>query len=64
QIFTAQSSSSSYRSGLKPLDWANFSFSPLNLKPLDSIMDLDRSKTKSPEELISIGWDDGILGSL
>ncbi|WZZ85478.1 hypothetical protein YC2023_114057 [Brassica napus] len=54
-IFTARSSSSSHRSGLKPLDSIIFFFSPLNPKPLDSIMDLDRSKTKSPEELTSIG---------
>ncbi|KAH0856817.1 LOW QUALITY PROTEIN: hypothetical protein HID58_085078 [Brassica napus] len=56
QIFTARSSSSSHRSGLKPLDSIIFFFSPLNPKPLDSIMDLDRSKTKSPEELTSIGY--------
>ncbi|KAF3539329.1 hypothetical protein F2Q69_00020908 [Brassica cretica] len=58
QIFTARSSSSSsssHRSGLKPLDSFIFFFSPLNPKPLDSIMDWDRSKMKSPEELTSIG---------
>ncbi|KAH0889456.1 LOW QUALITY PROTEIN: hypothetical protein HID58_051885 [Brassica napus] len=32
-------------------------FTPLQPKPLDSIMDLERAKTKSPEELTSI-WDD------
>jgi hypothetical protein len=31
----------------------------LQQKPLDSIMDLARAKTKSPEELTSI-WDDVI----
>ncbi|CAH8389306.1 unnamed protein product [Eruca vesicaria subsp. sativa] len=36
-------------------------FSPLKQKPLDSIMDLARAKTKSPEELTSI-WDDYHLG--
>ncbi|KAF8110227.1 hypothetical protein N665_0086s0065 [Sinapis alba] len=36
-------------------------FSPLKPKPLDSIMDLDRAKTKSSEELTSI-WDDYHLG--
>ncbi|KAL0863931.1 hypothetical protein Bca101_043049 [Brassica carinata] len=36
-------------------------FSPLKPKPLDSIMDLDRARTKSPEELTSI-WDDYHLG--
>ncbi|CAN8316076.1 unnamed protein product [Cochlearia groenlandica] len=36
-------------------------FTPLQPKPLDSIMDLDRAKTKSPEELASI-WDDYHLG--
>ncbi|KAF3581193.1 hypothetical protein DY000_02035205 [Brassica cretica] len=35
-------------------------FTPLQPKPLDSIMDLERAKTKSPEELTSI-WDDVIL---
>lgn len=34
-------------------------FTPLQQKPLDSIMDLERAKTKSPEELTSI-WDDVI----
>lgn len=34
-------------------------FTPLQPKPLDSIMDLARAKTKSPEELTSI-WDDVI----
>jgi hypothetical protein len=33
----------------------------LQQKPLDSIMDLARAKTKSPEELTSI-WDDYHLG--
>ncbi|CAH8264668.1 unnamed protein product [Arabidopsis lyrata] len=36
-------------------------FTPLQPKPLDSIMDLARAKTKSPEELTSI-WDDYHLG--
>ncbi|XP_010538203.1 PREDICTED: uncharacterized protein LOC104812631 [Tarenaya hassleriana] len=36
-------------------------FTPLQPKPLDSIMDLERAKTKSPEELTSI-WDDFHLG--
>ncbi|KAL0785612.1 hypothetical protein Bca101_001858 [Brassica carinata] len=36
-------------------------FTPLQPKPLDSIMDLERAKTKSPEELTSI-WDDYHLG--
>ncbi|KAF3551171.1 hypothetical protein DY000_02008974 [Brassica cretica] len=34
-----------------------FFFSPLKTKPLDSIMDLDRSKTKSPKELTAIWYD-------
>ncbi|KAH0898037.1 LOW QUALITY PROTEIN: hypothetical protein HID58_047605 [Brassica napus] len=34
-----------------------FSLSPLKPKLLDSIMDLDRSITKSPEELTSIWYD-------
>lgn len=37
------------------MDSVIFVFSPLNPKPLDSIMHLDRSGTKSPEELTSIG---------
>ncbi|KAF3451394.1 hypothetical protein FNV43_RR07489 [Rhamnella rubrinervis] len=36
-------------------------FSPLQLKPLDSIMDIDRAKDRSPEDLASI-WDDYHLG--
>ncbi|KAL3617061.1 hypothetical protein CASFOL_039455 [Castilleja foliolosa] len=36
-------------------------FTPLQQKPLDSIMDVDRAKTKSPEELVDI-WDDYHLG--
>uniref|UniRef100_A0A2P2JJS2 Uncharacterized protein LOC8259184 n=2 Tax=Rhizophora mucronata TaxID=61149 RepID=A0A2P2JJS2_RHIMU len=36
-------------------------FSPLQRKPLDSIMDIERAKNKSPEELASI-WDDYHLG--
>ncbi|KAG2308978.1 hypothetical protein Bca52824_028726 [Brassica carinata] len=36
-------------------------FTPLQPKPLDSIMDLERAKTKSSEELTSI-WDDYHLG--
>ncbi|GFQ08293.1 hypothetical protein PHJA_002973300 [Phtheirospermum japonicum] len=36
-------------------------FTPLQQKPLDSIMDVDRAKTKSPEELADI-WDDFHLG--
>lgn len=32
-------------------------FTPLKPKPLDSIMDLDRAKNRSPEDLASI-WDD------
>lgn len=35
-------------------------FTPLKPKPLDSIMDLARAKTKSPEELTS-AWDDVIF---
>ncbi|XVE51424.1 hypothetical protein DITRI_Ditri02bG0039100 [Diplodiscus trichospermus] len=34
---------------------------PLQPKPLDSIMDLDRAKNRSPEDLASI-WDDYHLG--
>uniref|UniRef100_M4F1I0 Uncharacterized protein n=1 Tax=Brassica campestris TaxID=3711 RepID=M4F1I0_BRACM len=34
-----------------------FFFSPLKTKPLDSIMDLDRSKTKSLKELTAIWYD-------
>ncbi|KAJ4830681.1 hypothetical protein Tsubulata_027993 [Turnera subulata] len=36
-------------------------FTPLQPKPLDSIMDVGRAKDKSPEELASI-WDDFHLG--
>ncbi|XP_050220815.1 uncharacterized protein LOC126671142 [Mercurialis annua] len=36
-------------------------FAPLQQKPLDSIMDIERAKTKSPEDLASI-WDDYHLG--
>ncbi|CAK7350475.1 unnamed protein product [Dovyalis caffra] len=36
-------------------------FTPLEPKPLDSIMDIERTKTKSPEDLSSI-WDDYHLG--
>ncbi|KAF9683633.1 hypothetical protein SADUNF_Sadunf04G0034200 [Salix dunnii] len=36
-------------------------FTPLEPKPLDSIMDIERAKTKSPEDLASI-WDDYHLG--
>ncbi|XP_050221232.1 uncharacterized protein LOC126671505 isoform X2 [Mercurialis annua] len=36
-------------------------FAPLQQKPLDSIMDIQRAKTKSPEDLASI-WDDYHLG--
>ncbi|XVF87388.1 hypothetical protein PTKIN_Ptkin18bG0116100 [Pterospermum kingtungense] len=36
-------------------------FTPLKPKPLDSIMDLDRAKNRSPEDLASI-WDDYHLG--
>lgn len=32
-------------------------FSPLKAKPLESILDVDRAKNKSPEELADI-WDD------
>lgn len=32
-------------------------FTPLQPKPLDSIMDVERAKNKSPEELADI-WDD------
>lgn len=32
-------------------------FSPLQVKPLNSIMDLERAKNKSPEDLALI-WDD------
>ncbi|XP_074269878.1 uncharacterized protein LOC141592890 [Silene latifolia] len=36
-------------------------FSPLEVKPLNSIMDFQRAMTKSPEELTS-AWDDYHLG--
>lgn len=36
-------------------------FAPLQPKPLDSIMDIERAKTKSSEELASI-WDDYHMG--
>ncbi|GAB2296979.1 hypothetical protein Dimus_031083 [Dionaea muscipula] len=36
-------------------------FTPLQPKPLDSIMDIERAKNKSPDELVSI-WDDYHLG--
>ncbi|MBA0745574.1 hypothetical protein Gogos_008146 [Gossypium gossypioides] len=36
-------------------------FKPLEPKPLDSIMDLNRAKNRSPEDLASI-WDDYHLG--
>lgn len=36
-------------------------FSPLQQKPLNSIIDFERAKNKSPEELTSI-WDDYHLG--
>lgn len=36
-------------------------FTPLQRKPLDSIMDIERAKDKSPEDLASI-WDDYHLG--
>lgn len=36
-------------------------FSPLEAKPLNSIMDVDRAQHKSPEDLTSI-WDDYHLG--
>ncbi|KAL0305676.1 UNVERIFIED_CONTAM: ATP synthase mitochondrial F1 complex assembly factor 1 [Sesamum radiatum] len=36
-------------------------FTPLQPKPLESILDLDRAKNKSPEELADI-WDDYHLG--
>lgn len=36
-------------------------FSPLQRKPLDSIIDVERAKNKSPEELAAI-WDDYHLG--
>ncbi|KAK4440013.1 ATP synthase mitochondrial F1 complex assembly factor 1 [Sesamum alatum] len=36
-------------------------FQPLQPKPLESILDLDRAKNKSPEELADI-WDDYHLG--
>ncbi|CAO2835387.1 unnamed protein product [Amaranthus hypochondriacus] len=36
-------------------------FSPLQVKPLNSIMDLERAKNKSPEDLALI-WDDFHLG--
>ncbi|KAK8692590.1 hypothetical protein V6N13_076047 [Hibiscus sabdariffa] len=36
-------------------------FKPLEPKPLDSIMDLNRAKSRSPEDLASI-WDDYHLG--
>lgn len=38
-------------------------FSPLQPKPLDSIMDFERAKDRSPEDLASI-WDDVMLNSL
>ncbi|XP_008784439.2 uncharacterized protein LOC103703378 [Phoenix dactylifera] len=36
-------------------------YAPLQAKPLDSIIDIERAKTRSPEDLISI-WDDYHLG--
>ncbi|PKA46327.1 hypothetical protein AXF42_Ash020851 [Apostasia shenzhenica] len=36
-------------------------FTPLQPKPLSSIIDVDRAKTRSPEDLISV-WDDYHLG--
>ncbi|XP_022978750.1 ATP synthase mitochondrial F1 complex assembly factor 1 [Cucurbita maxima] len=36
-------------------------FAPLQQKPLDSIMDMERAKDRSPEDLASI-WDDYHLG--
>ncbi|GKV36800.1 hypothetical protein SLEP1_g44892 [Rubroshorea leprosula] len=36
-------------------------FAPLQLKPLETILDIERAKTKSPEDLVSI-WDDYHLG--
>lgn len=36
-------------------------FAPLEPKPIDSIMDVERAKSKSTEELVSI-WDDYHLG--
>ncbi|KAK6124365.1 hypothetical protein DH2020_041858 [Rehmannia glutinosa] len=36
-------------------------FAPLQRKPLESILDVDRAKNKSPEELADI-WDDYHLG--
>ncbi|KAF5729136.1 Chloroplast isoform 2 [Tripterygium wilfordii] len=36
-------------------------FNPLQRKPLDSIMDIERAKNRSPEDLASI-WDDYHLG--
>lgn len=36
-------------------------FTPLQLKPLDSIIDIERAKTQSAEDLASI-WDDYHLG--
>ncbi|GLT29542.1 hypothetical protein SLA2020_044010 [Shorea laevis] len=36
-------------------------FTPLQLKPLENILDIERGKTKSPEDLVSI-WDDYHLG--
>lgn len=38
-------------------------FAPLQPKPLDSIMDFERAKVRSPEDLASI-WDDVMLNSL
>lgn len=75
QIFTAsqRNAGGNHSEALpgKHIEWASLGsvrnsrfasgFSPLKPKPLDSIMDLDRAKTKSPEELTSI-WDDYHLG--
>ncbi|KAF2567582.1 hypothetical protein F2Q68_00024513 [Brassica cretica] len=73
QIFTAsqRNAGGNHSEALpgKHIEWASLGsvrnsrfasgFSPLKPKPLDSIMDLDRAKTKSPEELTSI-WDDNV----
>ncbi|KAG9446111.1 hypothetical protein H6P81_012239 [Aristolochia fimbriata] len=50
-------------SSLGPCRGSRFAtgFTPLQRKPLDSIIDLERAKFRSPEDLISV-WDDFHLG--
>lgn len=38
-------------------------FAPLEVKPLNSIMDVERARDKSPEDLASI-WDDVMSNTL